>query len=52
MFAYIKEKLEILEGFEIILSSDQLSYIMGLKTEISVDNYARDLIKKKLGCII
>jgi hypothetical protein len=49
MPAYIDEKIKILKDFGIFLKPDELSHIRGLKTEISVDNYARMFIERKLG---
>ena len=44
---YIKEKIEILKQLGIRLNDVQLNHIRGLKTEIAVDRYARDLILGK-----
>jgi hypothetical protein len=52
MSLYIKEKIKVLKEFQISLSLDEMKYIKGLRTEIAVDNFARLLIQRKLGCIL
>ena len=44
---YVREKIKILKELDITVTDDQIDYMMSLKNEIQVDNYAHDLIKKR-----
>ena len=41
---YINEKLQVLKQLQIRINHTQKMHMMGLHSEIAVDNYARDLI--------
>lgn len=46
---YIKERIKLLErDFKIRLSKAEKEHFYELTTEIAVDNFARDIIRKKL----
>lgn len=44
MKQYIREKIKLLKQFKIFLNDEQLKHIRSLKTEVAVDNFARDLL--------
>ena len=44
---YIEQKIEILKDLGIHLNSRDTEYIKSLKSEIQVDNFAHDLIRKR-----
>ena len=49
METYIAQKIKMLrKDFHIRLTKAEILHMQALKTEISVDNYARTLILKKL----
>jgi hypothetical protein len=41
---YIKHRLELLKQFGILVSGEQKEKMKGLKSEIAVDQYYRDLL--------
>ena len=46
---YIKERHDMLvQDFKIFLSEEEIAYLHGLATEISVDNFVHDIIRKKV----
>ena len=47
--AYIRNKIQLIKDFDVKLSFDEKKHIRSLKSEIQVDNYAHDLIRKRLG---
>lgn len=45
---YIEEKLRMLKkDFHMKLTKSEIEHMKGLKNDIQVDNYARDLFRKK-----
>lgn len=49
METYVAQKIKMLrKDFNIRLTKAEILHMQALKTEISVDNYARTLILKKL----
>lgn len=44
---YIKDKIKVLNQLCIELSWKELEHLKSLKSEIQVDNYARELIKRR-----
>lgn len=47
---YIEEKIDMIEyEFRIRMSQEDKMYVRGLKTEISVDNWATSYIVRKLS---
>lgn len=46
---YIEEKISIIRDFGIYLTDEQTAYIKSLKSEIAVDNFARDILKPGYG---
>ena len=46
---YIDEKIEILKQFGIKLTPEEKLHLHNLKTEISVDNFARTRLVKHFG---
>lgn len=49
MEAYIAQKIKMLrKDFNIRLTTTEIKHMKSLQTEVSVDNYARTLILKKL----
>ena len=47
MKKYVKEKISVLRDLCVKLSADDKRHLRSLKTEIAVDNFARDLIKRE-----
>ena len=45
---YKLEKIDVLEELCIFLSTSEMAHIMGLKSEIEVDQYAHTLIMREL----
>lgn len=45
---YIEQKLEMLRDFHCRITEEQLEHFKTLTTEIQVDNYAKDLITRRL----
>ena len=45
---YKEEKLEVFEGFKVVLDDDELAHFNELTTEIAIDNFARDVINRRL----
>ena len=46
--AYIKEKLELLSEFGIYPSYEQIDHMLGLTTQVQVDNYSIKLMMDNL----
>lgn len=49
---YIIDKINMMQekrGFNLRLTKSEIEHMKSLKSEIQVDNYARDLFRKKLG---
>lgn len=49
MTQYKKEKIKLLKDFAINLKENEIAYLMGLETEIAVDNYVKQLFLDRLG---
>ena len=45
---YIKEREDMLKDFRIRMNKTEREHLHSLTTEISVDNFIRDIIRKKL----
>lgn len=46
--SYANKKINMLKQFHIKLSIDEKKHMKSLSTEIQVDNYAHDIIMRKL----
>ena len=50
LYRYIIDKIHMMQTeFCMKLSTSEIEHMKALKNEIQVDNYARDLFRKKLG---
>ena len=48
LYDYKLEKIDILEEMAIYLSTNEIKHLMGLDSEIAVDQYAHSLIVNRL----
>lgn len=46
---YMEEKIILIRDFGIYLTDEQTAHIKSLKSEIAVDNFARDILKPGYG---
>ena len=46
---YIREKAKVFRQLCIPLTQEQIDHMATLNSEIAIDNYAHDLIKKRMG---
>ena len=46
MLHYVDKKISVFKQLGITLTKEQIEHMRSLKTEIQVDNYAHDIIKK------